>query len=266
MRGTPVSLTLRCLARQVTGRLDRATFHTVLMKHCPGLTEDGFIHRVHEVVDTDNDGYINFQELCLGTLHLCLWWLTMTEPLTCGGVRAGLSTVMRGSLTDKLSMLFRIYDTSGDNQISIVELVTLIRRSDTEFMHMIEFAEEVVVSLDTNGDNQISRWVLAAVSHPVHCSSQHCASCIRCRDEFAVSLQKDPVVMDIFAQCTTVPVRRCAIVSRCIHPVTSIRDTSESPSQGLSLDARVQLSAYTHTRFFASVRGGCATLPRPVDG
>ena len=141
----------------MTGRLDRATFHTVLMKHCPGLTEDGFIHRVHEVVDTDNDGYINFQELCLGTLHLCLWWLTMTEPLTCGRVRTGLSTVMRGSLTDKLSMLFRIYDTSGDNQISIVELVTLIRRSDTEFMHMIEFAEEVVVSLDTNGDNQISR-------------------------------------------------------------------------------------------------------------
>ena len=41
-------------------------FHTVLMKHCPGLTEDGFIDRVHEVVDCDGDGYINFQELCIG--------------------------------------------------------------------------------------------------------------------------------------------------------------------------------------------------------
>ena len=72
--------------------------------------------------------------------------------------------------------------------------------------------------------------------------------------------------MDIFAQCTTVPVRRWAIVSGCMHAVTCVRDTSESPSQGLSLDARVQLSAYTHTRFFASVRGACATLPRSVDG
>ena len=41
--------------------------------------------------------------------------------------------------------------------ITIVELVTLIRRKDNEFMQMIEFAEEVVVSLDTNGDNEISR-------------------------------------------------------------------------------------------------------------
>jgi len=121
---------------QVTGRLDRPTFHTVLMKHAPGLTEDGIIDRVHEVVDMDKDGFINFQELCFG-----------------------LSTVMRGSLNDKLTMLFDIYDYNGDHEISIVELVSLIRKNDADFMQMIEFAEEVVASLDKNGDDEISRYV-----------------------------------------------------------------------------------------------------------
>ena len=60
-------------ASDATGRLDRPTFHTVLMKHAPGLTEDGIINRVHEVLDTDADGFINYKELCLGTAKATLW-------------------------------------------------------------------------------------------------------------------------------------------------------------------------------------------------
>lgn len=70
-----------------------------------------------------------------------------------------------------------------------MELVTLIRKNDVEFMHLIEFAEEVVASLDINGDDQITR------------------------EEFTEALRKDAMVLDIFAQCTAISVSPCVVLA-----------------------------------------------------
>ena len=74
--------------------------------------------------------------------------------------------------------------------MSIVELARLIKHGKDELKAMVEFSEEVMQSLDRNGDNQISR------------------------TEFAMALAYDTALLDTFRACiSTITVRSHASAS-----------------------------------------------------
>lgn len=143
-------------ASDATGHLSRETFSMVLARHFPGLSENQLLDKVHTVVDRDGDGRISYRDFVFG-----------------------LSKMMRGSLKEKIQLMFRIYDQDGDGELDLTELVYLIRKDDEQFMETIEFAEEVVTSLDKDRNGLISV------------------------DEFSTALANDPVIMDIFATVTS---------------------------------------------------------------
>ena len=48
---------------------------------------------------------------------------------------------------------------TDDGRIDVVELIQMLRVHDQQVVDMTEFAEEVLMALDANGDNMVSRYV-----------------------------------------------------------------------------------------------------------
>lgn len=51
---------------------------------------------------------------------------------------------MDGTLEDKVNLLFQIYDTDGDGEVSIVEIAGIIKHGHEELRACIEFSEEII--------------------------------------------------------------------------------------------------------------------------
>ena len=64
---------------------------------------------------------------------------------------------------EKLQLVFALYDSDDDGTMSIVELARLIKHGREELKAMIEFSEEVMLSLDRNGDNLITRFAACTI-------------------------------------------------------------------------------------------------------
>lgn len=132
-----------------------------------------------------------------------------------------MSLIVHGTLQDKLGVLFSLYDTNDDGRMDVLELVQMLRIRDRQAMDMIEYAEEVLLSLDLNGDRLISRWVPSSASH----FEARCATCLPrgCADsdECSASFGSDSVLHEVFAQSTAIAVRVecgcCTCVSLSPH-------------------------------------------------
>lgn len=127
-----------------------------------------------------------------------------------------MSLIVHGTLQDKLGVLFSLYDTNDDGRMDVLELVQMLRIRDRQAMDMIEYAEEVLLSLDLNGDRLISRWVPSSASHfEARCAAGLPRGCAD-SDEFSASFGSDSVLHEVFVQSTAIAVR-----VRCPCPLTS---------------------------------------------
>lgn len=154
---------LRALAQtftdmsDVTGRLAFDDFKAVLKTTIPGLmANEQLARRVFSVVTGKGDT-VSFKDFVM-TLAKCI----------------------RGSIDEKLSIVFRLFDKNNDHQLDLVELVGLIKQGNSEVDDIVSFAEEVVEALDKNGDGEVSR------------------------EEYLSTVEDDPVLFDAFARLITV--------------------------------------------------------------
>ncbi len=97
----------RSIASSVTddGVIDRNEFRKAM-----GLSQSLFVDRLFQLFDENNNGLINFPEFLTGLSILCI----------------------RGTLEEKMSFSFRIYDFDNDHKISNEELTSMLKTSLSE--------------------------------------------------------------------------------------------------------------------------------------
>lgn len=86
-----------------------------------------------------------------------------------------MSQLAHGDTQDKIGLLFEVFDSSKDGKISVSELQRFVSAELDSTVEGGAFTEEIVQSLDKDGDGTISR------------------------DEFVAALSNDPVLYDCFA-------------------------------------------------------------------
>lgn len=146
---TTQAFSARCDTR---GLLKRGDFKDVMLDQYPALRRTAGVTYLFDFFDTNHDNVINFQEFALG-----------------------MNRMTRGTLQQKIDLMFQVLDVSGDNLVSVAELMNFVDKSYGEFMEATSFVEELVSMLDGNGDGQLSR------------------------SEFAAMLSQNPVLFDTFA-------------------------------------------------------------------
>lgn len=138
--------------------VDEAAFKDLLKSHLPNLaSSDVIVERVYAVADKDKDGRVSFREFCFA-----------------------LSTLMRGDVDEKMKFLFELLDVSGDGQVEIREVVSVIRHGNEGLSDLLYFTEEVIRSFDINGDGNVDK------------------------EEFASCVAADPTLVDVFQSCIRV--------------------------------------------------------------
>ena len=111
------------LPPQATGYLSQDMFRDVLQKQLPSLrTNPVLVSRLYAVADRNNDGRIGYREFCLSA-----------------------SRLLRGSLQEKLGLLFQLYDFNKDGYISVEELIHLLKQQHTELEELISSAADLFV-------------------------------------------------------------------------------------------------------------------------
>lgn len=132
---------------------------------------------------------------------------------------AAFSRLMRGSLDDKLELLFEVFATpaskkdegegegEGEAVINVVELVKIVKLGNQHLRSVINYTEEIMAAFDENNDGDISLYVVLWCCGAVvlRCSSTDCVTymlcvCVRdcCRDEFCENVKCVPQWLDMF--------------------------------------------------------------------
>ena len=117
---------------------------------------------------------------------------------------------------------------TGDGEMDLVELIGLVKRGNSQLTDVIEFAEEVLASLDTSGDGAISRCVcLRACVHAAlgsklaaftkqHTLTSRCTTTTTTtttRSELTGAIRTDPVLLETFTTVISISVRGQAACS-----------------------------------------------------
>ncbi|XP_076349557.1 calaxin-like isoform X2 [Tachypleus tridentatus] len=91
--------------KMTTSKLERTTFREVLYNTFE-MTDDILMDRIFRTFDADSDGIIDFEE-----------WVT------------GLSIILRGTLDEKTDFCFKVYDLTGDRNITREEMFHLLKNT-----------------------------------------------------------------------------------------------------------------------------------------
>ena len=75
------------MREKVTGALRISLFEDIIEEHLPGLQQADLSGKLYRLMDADASGTISFAEFCVG-----------------------LSVVMRGTMDEKLRIMFQIHD------------------------------------------------------------------------------------------------------------------------------------------------------------
>lgn len=144
-------------ASAVTGTIGPVMFTKIMETHFPSIVGMNLVESLFTTFDHDKNGKIDFREFCVG-----------------------LSKIMRGSVMEKMELVFQVYDSSGDGDICIVELIYLVKAGAEELEDVIEFSEDVMASLDENGDGDVDL------------------------QEFLTALSQDQGLLESFTQSTAI--------------------------------------------------------------
>ena len=63
-----------------------------------------------------------------------------------------MSKLTKGTVIDKIQLLFACYDQDGDGTLSYAEILQFVSKSTDEMVENVDFAQQVVKQLDTDGD------------------------------------------------------------------------------------------------------------------
>jgi Ca2+-binding EF-hand superfamily protein len=138
------------------GLVNVSDFAKLLSTHLKTPLTEEMMASLHAVCDADGSGKLDYKEFILA-----------------------FSKILRGGLADKVGLLFQMFDEDGSGGIDVMELITIIQDGNDELKDCLEFAEETMMSLDADGDGQVSREELvdAMGRHPDFASTM--ASLIR---------------------------------------------------------------------------------------
>lgn len=140
-------------ASNTAGRLSRDAFGGALKKHFPEIARDEhMLNRLYAVTDTDGDGFVNFKE-----------WVM------------GLAKCMAGTISEKIELMFSLYDDDGSGSMDVTELMTVIGDALTEHTDGIDFVVDVVDALEVEGEVECEDFVRVLTSDP-HLQTTFCSS------------------------------------------------------------------------------------------
>ncbi|CAF2623017.1 unnamed protein product [Rotaria sp. Silwood2] len=125
-----------------TGKLDKKKFVEVYKQFYPQGKADSFCKYAFDTFDSNNDGYVDFEEFLLA-----------------------ISATSHGNLDDRLEVAFDMYDISGDGKIDQAELTKLItamydlvgetdRKGDNDPKKR---AAGIIAKIDVSGDKKLSK-------------------------------------------------------------------------------------------------------------
>jgi Ca2+-binding EF-hand superfamily protein len=118
----------------------------ILVTKIDGIQDDSrILDRLIDAFDIDHDGQIDFHEFVFG-----------------------MDKMVSGSLDEKLELLFSVYDLNGDGDISIAEMCQLLAEEQQDLKQLIAFSDEVIASLDVDGDGSITREEFVSVVKDEH--------------------------------------------------------------------------------------------------
>lgn len=94
----------------------------------------------------------------------------------------GLNKVSNGTAEDKLAFIFSVFDKDGSGDASVTEILEFLQRTSGQVMEDLQFAQELVETMDASGDNVVSL------------------------DEFKSRLTADPLLLDAFTSSLKLPI------------------------------------------------------------
>ncbi|XP_018667552.3 potassium channel-interacting protein KChIP isoform X2 [Ciona intestinalis] len=125
------------------GVVNEETFKSIYCQFFPNGDADMYAHYVFRAFDHSEEGHVNFEEFAIG-----------------------LSSLLRGSLIDRLHWTFRLYDINHDGYITREEMLSIIKSvyqllgshvkpslSDDNYM---EHTDRIFNKLDLNGDGLVT--------------------------------------------------------------------------------------------------------------
>ena len=117
------------------GRLNQSDFKNLMSQSLPGKDISKMEKHVFRMYDSDNDGFINFEEF------LCVF----------------------GSNEEVLRKVFRVFDVNGDGRISkkeltslVKDLYSLLKRNTSVVAPQDTLADDAFEEMDKDGDGQVT--------------------------------------------------------------------------------------------------------------
>ena len=122
------------------GRLNQSDFKNLMSQSLPGKDISKMEKHVFRMYDSDNDGFINFEEF------LCVFHI-MSD----------------GSNEHVLRKVFRVFDVNGDGRISkkeltslVKDLYSLLKRNTSVVAPQDTLADDAFEEMDKDGDGQVT--------------------------------------------------------------------------------------------------------------
>nr|CAB3258021.1 calsenilin [Phallusia mammillata] len=126
-----------------TGVVNEEKFKSIYCQFFPNGDADMYAHHVFRAFDQQEEGYVNFEEFAIG-----------------------LSSLLRGSLADRLHWTFRLYDINHDGFITKEEMIDILKSiylmlgkfvdpAVTEESYIVH-AEKIFTQLDLNQDGIVT--------------------------------------------------------------------------------------------------------------
>ena len=88
-----------------------------------------------------------------------------------------MSKLTKGTVIDKIQLLFACYDQDGNGRLSHKEILQFVSKSTDEMVENVDFAQQVIKQLDTDGDGQVSQreFTRALLREPflLHCLARN---------------------------------------------------------------------------------------------
>ena len=120
--------------------IDKNAFVRVMAESFPALASGSAAIKLFEAFDADNSGTIDFKVLlgCLASAAALVLTLSLLQEFT-----LGMSNLVQGDPMEKLDLMFEIFDSNGNGEIELLDLLRFVKNESDELVEAAQFASEV---------------------------------------------------------------------------------------------------------------------------
>lgn len=120
--------------------IDKNAFVRVMAESFPALASGSAAIKLFEAFDADNSGTIDFKVLlgCLASAAALVLTLPLLQEFT-----LGMSNLVQGDPMEKLDLMFEIFDSNGNGEIELLDLLRFVKNESDELVEAAQFASEV---------------------------------------------------------------------------------------------------------------------------